>query len=527
LEESAVATLVTRAEAQSSATVAVRDDLGTELSWSDLDRRVNRWVHLLRAGGLATGDRVCVLAGNRAQTVEVLLACLHTGLTAVPVNWHLTPAEVGYLIVDSGSRGLVVDPERAGVAATALAEHAGQPGAVPFVVAFGDHPAHGIAAVEPLLAAVVDTEPADQVSGATMLYTSGTTGHPKGVVNGLMVAGAPLDRISATVQRLRAAIGLPTDGRLLLVGPWYHSAQMFFALFPLLLGGQLVTRSRFDPVDTLRSIDGFGITHCHLVPTQFIRLLRVSTQARRDFDGLSLRTVWHGGGPCAVEVKYRMIQWWGPVFTEYYAATEGGIATLIDSDEWLAHPGSVGHALPSTGLVVVGEDGAELPPGEEGRVFLRRPPTASFHYHNAPEKTLAAHLAPGTFTYGDVGHLDADGYLFLTGRGSETIVSGGVNIYPAEIEAVLHVHPGVRDAVVFGVPDDEFGERVKAVVALEPQLASAQDVAAELDAHCRAHLAGFKVPRVYQVVATLPRDTSGKLRRQALHEQESTMARRG
>ncbi|MER7274954.1 cytochrome P450 [Dactylosporangium sp. NPDC000244] len=511
-----MAELVRRAAAVSGEQWAVVDDHSPRQSWTALDERVNRWVHLLRARGLGTGDRVAVFAGNRREVVEAVLGCLHAGVTFVPVNWHLTAGEVAYLLTDSQCRGLVVDRARAATAAAALSSAAIRPDLC--VVTGGPDGLEGFEGLEALLDAQPGDEPAQQCSGATMLYTSGTTGNPKGVVNGLLVAGAPLSRVDVLVQRLQAGLGVDRGGRALLAGPWYHSAQLFFSLFPLLGGCRLVIHDGFDPARVLTAIDEHGITSSHLVPTQFIRLLRLPAEARAAFRGATLRRVWHGGGPCAIDVKRQMIEWWGPVLTEYYAATEGGIATVIDSAGWLSRPGSVGRAAPPNELVVAGADGTPLPAFAEGTVYLRRPADNDFHYHGAPEKTRDAHLAPGTFTYGDTGYLDDDGYLFLTGRRADTIVSGGVNVYPAEVEAVLQTHPAVRDAAVFGIADDEFGERVTAAVAVAPDAPAATALFEQLDRHCRARLAGFKVPRQYRVVGSVPREPTGKLRRQVLRD---------
>jgi acyl-CoA synthetase (AMP-forming)/AMP-acid ligase II len=374
----------------------------------------------------------------------------------------------------------------------------------------------GLAPVEPLLAAAAPGEPADQVCGSLLLYTSGTTGAPKGVVNGLFTTGAPVTRVEALLGYAGHTLGIPADGRILLVGPWYHSAQLFFALLPLLRGSSLVIHGRFDARATLAAIDLHGITMCHLVPTQFVRLLALPAADRADFAGTSLKRVWHGAASCPPDVKRQMIDWWGPVLVEYYAATEGGIVTMIDSVDWLDRPGSVGRPVPPTEVLVVGPDGAELPPGTVGRVYLRRKRRRTFHYHNAPDKTRAAHLDADVFTYGELGRLDADGYLYLTGRETDMILSGGVNIYPAEVESVLLAHPEVRDAAVIGVPDPEFGERVLAVVQPATATADLAELASTLDRHCRATLAGFKVPRRYELTGGLPRDDNGKLRKQVL-----------
>ncbi|MFF5207122.1 AMP-binding protein [Streptosporangium sp. NPDC000396] len=502
--------------AEDGAGTAIVDD-GGAVSWSRLGERVNRWIDLLAGRGLGPGDRLACVLGNRRESFEVVLACLHSGITVVPVNWHLTEPEIAYILSDSGSRALVVEEAYAQVAGSAAARATGT---CTVLLITGERDAGGFAAVEPLLASSDPREPAEQCCGSTMLYTSGTTGAPKGVVNGLFMVGAPFSRVGKLVEYARVVLDVPARERFLLDGPWYHSAQLFYALLSLLQGSCLVIRRHFDPVATLETIDREQITVTHLVPTQFVRLLRLDEADRRAFSGASLRRVLHGGGPCPIDVKRGMIDWWGPVFLEYYGATEGGVVTLIDSHDWLRHPGSVGRAVPSGEIVVVGDDGTPLPPGEPGRVFVRRRTGKSFHYHNAPGKTRSAHLAPDTFTYGELGYLDEDGFLFLTGRAQDLIVSGGVNVYPAEVEAVLLTHPAVRDAAVIGVPDDEFGERVVGVVECEAD--APDDLPARLDEHCRRSLAGFKTPRAYHFVDALPREPTGKLRKDALRESYST-----
>jgi long-chain acyl-CoA synthetase len=487
-------------------------DEGGCVSWSELGQRVNRWISLLASRGLHRGDRIACVLGNRRETFEVLLACLHSGITLVPVNWHLTEPEIAYILSDSGAKALITEEayaRAAGAAARPLDSCA-------VLLTLGERDDAGLTAVEPCLALADAGEPAGQCCGALMLYTSGTTGHPKGVDNGLFVVGAPFSRVEKLTEYARVVLDVPARERCLLDGPWYHSSQLFFALLALLRGSRLVIRGHFDPAATLEVIDRERITSAHLVPTQFVRLLRVDEAARRAFSGASLRRVWHGGGPCPVDVKRKMIDWWGPVLLEYYGATEGGAVTLIDSRDWLRRPGSVGRAVPPGEILIVGEDGTALPAGQIGKVFVRRRTGRTFRYHNAPEKTHKAHLAPDTFTFGELGYLDDAGFLFLTGRAQDLIVSGGVNVYPAEVEAVLLAHPRVRDAAVIGVPDSEFGERVAAIIECEPGIPG--DLAILLDEHCRRSLAGFKVPRAYHFTDTLPREPTGKLRKEALGE---------
>ncbi|MET8087568.1 cytochrome P450 [Micromonospora sp. NPDC005237] len=487
--------------------VALTDERTTR-TWAELDRSVDRWIGVLRGAGLDVGDRVAFVLGNRHETFEALLACVHAGLVAVPVNWHLTAPEIAHILTDCGARAVLTEAAYAPTVRDAVARTPGGPDRL-VTVDGGD----GFTAVDDLPAG--PGVPA--FSGGVLLYTSGTSGRPKGVVNPLLKVGAPIDRVAATTEALGGGLGIPTQGQALLVGPWYHSAQLFFAQFPLLRGCGLVLRRGFDPVEVLRVIDDEKITISHLVPTQFIRLLRVDAGTRAAFSGASLARIWHGGGPCPPETKRAMIEWWGPVFVEYYAATEAGIVTLADSHTWLARPGTVGRPAPPTEVVVVDDEGRPVPAGQEGRVAVRRPPGRGFHYHNAPEQTEQAHVAPHTFTVGDLGHLDDDGYLFLTGRSAELIVTGGVNVYPAEVEAVLSTHPAVQDSVVIGVPDDEFGEQVRAVVQLDPTWPT-RGVEQALDAHCRTSLAGFKVPRSYEVVDRIPREPTGKVPRRALRD---------
>jgi long-chain acyl-CoA synthetase len=313
-------------------------------------------------------------------------------------------------------------------------------------------------------------------------------------------------------------MGLSEAGTTLLEGPAYHSAQWAFSFLPMLGGSAVVMRHKFDPQEALELIDRHRITNVHLVPTQFIRMLKLDPEVRAAFDGASLELVLHGAAPCPPEVKRRMIDWFGPVVTEYYGATEGAIISTIDAETWLAKPGSLGRPLPHIEAIVIREDGARAGPGEEGQLYFRNQSGSDFEYHKDPEKTAAAHLEPGVFSFGDVGYVDADGHLFMSDRKIDMVISGGVNIYPAEIEGVLVTHPAVADAAVFGVPHPEFGEEVKAAVELVDASSASDELAEQLIAHCRGHLAGYKAPRSIDFEAALPRHPTGKLYKRLLRD---------
>jgi long-chain acyl-CoA synthetase len=490
------------------------------ITWAALDDRVNRFVNAARAHGLGGGTRVAMLTGNRVEALEIAAACMHAGLTVVPINWHLAPDEVAYVLGDCGADALVLDQRYA-----ALVDAGGDTVRgyrlrvlLPAPAGDGVRAVPGFADYDELLAASAPDEPADQRAGGMMFYTSGTTGAPKGAVNTTLDTSRPVDHIVQLAQLANRALGIPERARLLLSGPIYHSVQFVCSLGPVLTGREVVVRHGLDAAGLLRVIDDERVTVVNLVPTNFVRLLRLPEPVRRAFDGASLATVLHGAAPCPPVVKRAMIDWWGPKLLEYYGASEVGFLSLCDSRTWLAHPGTVGPVLPTMELTVLRDDGTPAAPGEDGLLYFRSRSGRDFTYLNDPAKTAAAHLRPGVFTFGDVGHVDGDGLLYISDRKADMIISGGVNIYPAEIEHVLVGHPAVLDVAVFGVPDPEYGEAVRAAVELVGGVDGGDELAEELRALAQRHLAAYKVPRTIEFVAELPRTPTGKVAKRRLRD---------
>ncbi len=503
---------------------ALIDEQG-ETTWRELNDNVNRLIRVLRDAGLGTGSTVGILMSNRREYFEVLAACAHASMTAVPINWHCVAEEVEYVLDNSDAEALLTDDRFVELAAQASSGLDRLRMRV--VVGKANNAASvqgGFLAYEEVLANADDDEPEDQGEGDVMFFTSGTTGRPKGVRR-LSPPGGSLEQSRLRSMGFSALLGVPQARTTLLCGPLYHSAQWAFSYLPLGVGSTVVMRHKFVSEEVLELIDRYRITSVHLVPTQFIRLLRVDDETRDAFDGSSLELVMHGAAPCPPGVKRRMIEWWGPVVAEYYGGTEGAVISIIRSDEWLERPGSVGKPLPIVEVTVIAEDGRPADTGQPGQIYVRNQMAPDFKYHKEPGKTEEAHLGPGVFTMGDIGYLDEDGYLFLTDRKIDMIISGGVNIYPAEIEMTLGDHPAVRDVAVIGVPDEEYGEQVKAVVELNDGFDPSETTVAELIAHCRKHLAGYKAPKTIDFDATLPRHPTGKLYKRLLRERYAASSR--
>jgi long-chain acyl-CoA synthetase len=357
------------------------------------------------------------------------------------------------------------------------------------------------------------TPVADETPGAAMLYSSGTTGRPKGVKRPL--PGGPLTNAVAPVEAA-SAFGLGPDAVYLSPAPLYHAAPLGWSMTVHRMGGTVVLMEKFDAEECLRLIEKHQVTHAQFVPTHFVRMLRLPAEVRSRYDLRSLRVAIHAAAPCPVPVKEQMIDWWGPILHEYYAGTEGNGRTTISSAEWLAHKGSVGRAKPPVEVKICGEDGEPLPPRSEGLVFFAG--GGRFEYHNAPEKTADSTNQYGWTTLGDVGWLDEEGYLYLTDRKSFMIISGGVNIYPQEIENLLITHPKVADAAVVGAPDEEMGEKVVAVIQPMDWADAGDALRRELTAFCRANLSGVKLPRAIDFMAELPRHATGKLYKRLIRD---------
>src|SRR5829696_7790649 len=482
---------------------AIVSPLG-DRTFGELDAGANRLVRALRARGLRPGDAVAVMVANRPELVEVWAAAQRAGWRLTTINWHLTGDEAAYIVGDCGARALVADVRFAAAAAEA-ARSAG----VPVRLAVGDGGIEGFARFGDIVAGEDGSAIDDPTLGSSMLYTSGTTGRPKGVHR----AEAPMS--SGTPALLGLAPGASVN---LCTGPLYHAAPLAFSLvIPLTGGVTTVLMDAWTPAETLALIERHRVTHSHMVPTMFHRLLRLPDAVRQAADVSSLQVVMHGAAPCPVPVKRAIIEWWGPVLLEYYAATEG-VGTFVTSDEWLTRPGTVGKpATPDHIRIVDPATGADMSAGEVGTVYLKAPEVGRFAYYGDAAKTDSTYLGDH-YTMGDVGYLDEDGYLFLTDRSADLIISGGVNVYPAEVEAELLGHRSVADAAVIGVPDDEWGEVVVAVVEAGPGATPGDELAAALVAHCRERLAHFKCPRRVDFVDHLPRTDSGKLYKRRLRD---------
>ncbi len=505
------------------------------VTYATLDAAANRLAHALRAAGLRRGDALAVVIGNADGTAafDAFWAAMRLGLYFIPVNRYLRAGETRHILTDAPVRAVVAGS--AALAETAAADE-GLPLRARLLAGPPTGPEEretsGFVPLAQFTAGAPDTLPDDPWEGQVLLYSSGTSGRPKGILRDLP-AFRPGEGPTLGTE-LAAGFDLRDGDRYLCPGPLHHSAPIAFSTAQQRIGGTVVVMGRFDAERALDLLETEAITTSQWVPTMFSRLLALPEAVRTKARGTSAsgdtpgpgqahRVAFHAAAPCPVDVKRRMIDWWGPILVEYYSGTEGG-RTMITSPEWLEHPGSVGRHWRGWQIHVLGDDGRPCPPGVDGRIYFEAPDQFRFTYLNQPEATAAAYISgdtpgpPGSrdrFTLGDVGHLDADGYLYVTDRATDMVISGGVNIYPREVENALLEHPDVADVAVIGIPDDDLGERVIAVVEPAP---GASPEAGELIEFCRARIAHFKCPRAVEFVDALPRSEAGKLQKPVLRE---------
>jgi long-chain acyl-CoA synthetase len=481
---------------------------GARMSFAEFEAVSNRFAHLLRGLGVRPGDRVAVLLENHLMYLALAWGAFRSGARFVAIATHLSPDEVDYILSDSGASVLVTSKYMVATASRARMRGLAESNRL---MLDGAEP--GYVALEPVLDQQPTTPIADQSEGVEMLYSSGTTGRPKGILKTMPTSafGVP----TAGVRLTTRIYGIDEETVYLSPAPLYHAAPLMFSMRCLRFGATVVVMEKFDAEQALRLIERHRVTHGQWVPTMFVRMLRLPEETRRRADLSSLRCVIHAAAPCPVEVKHRMIDWLGPIIWEYYGGSEGNGLTVLNCQEWLAHPGSVGRARIGRVRICDG-DGEELAVGEEGMVYFSDGPV--FEYHNDPDKTAGSRNPRGWSTLGDIGYVDAEGYLYLTDRKANMIISGGVNIYPQEAENRLLSHPKVIDAAVIGVPNAEFGEEVKAVVHPADMAAAGPSLEAELVAYCREVLSHVKCPRSVDFNDDLPRRENGKLYKRLLKD---------
>ncbi len=483
---------------------------GETVTFGDLDARSNQGAHLFRRLGLQRGDRIALMLENSAEYMVICFAAQRSGLIYTAMSTRLSVAEAAYIVADCGAKALLVSTSLADVAAALIGQ---TPTDLRRYCVGGALPAHE--SWDAAVAGLPTTPIADQSAGRDMLYSSGTTGRPKGVkIEFLDEAFDAPTRHHLTTAHL---YGFGSGIRYLSPAPLYHAAPLRFSMTALRHGGTVVVMERFDAADALDAIQRYQITHSQWVPSMFVRLLKLPDDVRKRFDVSSLKCAIHAAAPCPVPIKQAMIAWWGSIIHEYYAGTEGNGFVACTSAEWLAHPGTVGRAI--TGEIrIVGEDGQELGPGEDNVGTNYFAGGSSFEYHNDPEKTAQSRTKDGWSTLGDIGYVDADGFLYLTDRKAHMIISGGVNIYPQEVENLLITHPRTADAAVIGVPNEEFGEEVKAVVQPVDWADATPEFANAMIAFCREHISHVKCPRSVDFDRELPRHPTGKLYKRLIRD---------
>jgi len=495
--------------------VGITDPTGASLTFGEMYDKVNQTSHLFVSLGLKMGDTIAVIARNRNETMITYLAAMQCGLYYTPINYHALVGDIAYILKDSDSLLVVCHPDFADKAAEA-ADQAGI--AANRRISLGE--VSGFTPLSSLITSMPASLPTNRPAGQVLQYTSGTTGRPKGVRR--KVSGVDADTASASLKWVLGMYGINSDkgGCMLMTTPVYHTAGLNISALALHFGISLVLMDNWTPESMLEHVEKFRANMTVVVPTQFVRLLKLPTEVRESFDISSLEWAIHGAAPCSPEIKRQMIEWWGPIIFEYYGSTEVG-GTFVNSHDWLKHPGTVGKPGPVTKLRILDDEGNELPAGQVGRVFMRQGDDQVEYLHD-PEKTAQSRVRD-MMTVGDIGWLDEEGYLYLAGRTSEVMIVGGVNIYPAEIENALLEHPAISDACVFGVPHDEYGEEIfAAVVAREKGVVDGTPRANELlevvMEHCRTSLAKYKCPRTISFREEIPRDPNGKMYRKKLRD---------
>ncbi len=484
---------------------------GEQVTFAELNDRSNQLAQLLFDRGLRPGDSVAICMENNVQYLTCTWAAQRSGLYYTCVSSRLTVSEADYILNDCEAKAFITSNDKRDLAAE-LSDKIPNVHTRLMIGGVID----GFERFEDVVAGYPAEPLEEELEGADMLYSSGTTGRPKGVKSPLAKAamGSTGGGVAVLAQFL---YGFTNESVYLSPAPLYHAAPLRFVMSALRLGSTVIVMEHFDPIEYLRNIEKYKVTHTQVVPTMFVRMLKLDEAERKSFDVSTIQTVIHAAAPCPIPVKEQMIEWWGPVIHEYYAGTEGNGFVACNSEEWMAHKGTVGKAL--TGVLhICDEEGTELPHYESGTIFFEG--ATNFEYHNDPEKTKGSRH-PGHSdwsTLGDIGYLDDDGFLFLTDRKANMIISGGVNIYPQEAENVLTMHPKVMDVAVFGIPNEDFGEEVKAVVQPVSMDEAGPELERELLAFCKEHLAGFKVPRSIDFQVDLPRHPTGKLYKRLLRD---------
>ena len=482
---------------------------GKAITYRELDQLSNQGAHLLRSLGLKEGDHIAFLMENRLAFMEICWAAQRSGLYYTAISRYLTQDEIAYIVRDCGARVVITSPKCADQIKGLISDTPDAP--LFFMI---DEPQTGFRSWDREMATQPTTPIPDEVAGYDMLYSSGTTGRPKGIKR--TSDHGPIDVPNPFLKTLCAGMcGMNSDSIYLSPAPLYHAAPLRFNMMAITLGGTSIIMESFDAEQFLALVGKHKVTQSQLVPTMFVRMLKLPDEVRLRYDVSSLKGAIHAAAPCPVDVKAKMIEWWGPILIEYYAGSEGNGVTVSTSQQWLSHRGTVGRAVVGT-IKILDENDAELPTGQIGTVYFADAPV--FSYHNDPDKTKRAYNAKGWSTLGDVGYLDDEGFLYLTDRKSYMIISGGVNIYPQETEDVLITHPEVADVAVFGVPNEEMGEEVKAVVQPHDMARTGKDLEAELMAFCREHLSPIKCPRSIDFEAELPRTPTGKLVKRHLRD---------